>query len=273
VAPGRPALGLALIFAGAVIAVAGAALLYTREAIVDRQAFADRAVEALREPAVRRVVARELSAQAGPALGTGRPAIEGAVGRAIRSRAFERAFRVAALRAHSVLFDREGRDVVLDVATSGEALAAQLRSISPALAPLLPPGTVTRLLALPRTAIGTRLLRLADDLAPAAPAVLALGVLLLLAGVAVHGDPRAALVRAGLAVAAAALALVLALRAAEEVAASQGTAAYGLAEGDVAPAVRAVWGAYAGDLQTWCVAIGAAGLLTALAAALSRGRL
>jgi hypothetical protein len=273
VAPRRPALALALIAAGAVLAVAGVALVYAREAIVDRDAFADRAVEALRDPAVRRVVARELAAQGGPALGGARPAIESAVGRAIRSRAFEGAFRLAVLRTHAVLFGRDREDVVLDVEISGEALAAQLRSISPALAPLLPPGAVTRLLELPRSAIGTRALRLADDLAPAGPAALALGVLLLLAGLAVHGDPRAALVRAGIAVAMAALALVLALRAAEELAASQGTAAYGLVQGDVGPAVRAVWRAYAGDLQTWALAIAAAGLVTALAAALSRARL
>ena len=56
----RSAASVALIVVGAVLLVAGAVAFYAREQIVDRQAFANRAVAALEDDEVRRVVGREI---------------------------------------------------------------------------------------------------------------------------------------------------------------------------------------------------------------------
>ena len=57
----RGTLSVALIVATALLALTGGVALYLREAIVDSDAFAGRAVSALDREPVRRVVARESS--------------------------------------------------------------------------------------------------------------------------------------------------------------------------------------------------------------------
>ena len=56
----RSAASVALIAVGAVLLLAGTLALYAREQIVDRDAFANRAVDALEDDRVRTVVGREI---------------------------------------------------------------------------------------------------------------------------------------------------------------------------------------------------------------------
>ena len=59
----RGAAGVARIVVGAVLRLAGTLAFYAREHVVDREAFANRAVEALDDEALRRVVGREIVVQ------------------------------------------------------------------------------------------------------------------------------------------------------------------------------------------------------------------
>ena len=85
---------------GALLAVSGGVILYTQAAVVDRDSFADRAVDALHDKEVRRVVSREVAAQlvgsVGLDIGATPPEVRATVDRAIRTPTFERAFRRAA---------------------------------------------------------------------------------------------------------------------------------------------------------------------------------
>src|SRR4030088_1039896 len=85
---------------GSLAVLAGGLTLYVREEILDTSAFAGRAVDAIRQPAVKRVVSREITVQlvepGVPDLVAARPAIETAVSIALGSGALRPAIRVAA---------------------------------------------------------------------------------------------------------------------------------------------------------------------------------
>src|SRR5882757_8967980 len=79
----RSGLSLVLVVIACLAALVGGVTLYLREEVLDSQAFADRAVEAVHEPTVQHVLARRITVQliepAFPDLLAGRPLISTAV--------------------------------------------------------------------------------------------------------------------------------------------------------------------------------------------------
>src|SRR5262245_61685070 len=107
----RGTLSVVLIIAAAVCAVAGGVALYLRADIVDEQSFADRSVNALEDEDVRSVVSREIVVQlidqGSTDLVSARPVLESVTSFVIRSDAFKRVFRNAAVHGNRVMFSRE----------------------------------------------------------------------------------------------------------------------------------------------------------------------
>ena len=139
----RTKVGVALVVLASVAALVGGVTLYLREEVLDSHAFADRAVEALHQPTVRHVVAREITVQviepSFPDTLAGRPVISTAVRIAVTSPPFARVFRLAALHGHRLLFQRNGGNAVFDIADAGKVVGSALRNLSPKLARDLPP--------------------------------------------------------------------------------------------------------------------------------------
>ncbi len=266
-AASRGTTSVLLVLAGAVLSLVGGVVLYAQSQVVDRDSFSDRAVDTLNEREVRDVVAREVAGQllgtTGLGLGTA-PELEATVDRAIRSPSFQRAFRRAAAATHDAVFSGGDDDVFFDVPNVGRAIAPTLESVAPGLADSIPVGAETRLLEIERRHPGIRALRAADDLGPLGIVLLAIGLGLLAAAWTVAPDRRIALTRIGLAVGIGSALLLAVLLVSEQVAAASAESGYALADGDVGPAVKGVWSAYAGDLVTWALVFCALGLGLAL---------
>ena len=131
-----------LAVAGAVLVFAGALLLYVRSEILDEDAFADRAAAALNDDATRDVVSTEivvgLIENGSPDLVAARPLVEQVVDTVIDSGPFKQVFREAALQTNRLLFVRDKRSVAFDVSDGLQVVRFGLESVSPELAKQLP---------------------------------------------------------------------------------------------------------------------------------------
>src|SRR5918999_4688310 len=134
--------GAGLCAALSVVALAaGAILLYLRVELLDEDGFADRAVEAVRDPQVRSTLADRIVSAAievEPDLLSARPLLESAARGAIDTPAFEGLVRAAAINAHRLLFDAEEPTIAVDIADAAELILPAVRSVDPELADDLP---------------------------------------------------------------------------------------------------------------------------------------
>lgn len=98
---------LALIVLGVVLALAGLACAYVRRELAEPEAFADRAVEALRSDQVREVIAEQITValleRGSPDLVSSRPLLLTAVEAVLETDEFARVLRRSAVTAHAVL--------------------------------------------------------------------------------------------------------------------------------------------------------------------------
>lgn len=264
----RQPFALLLAFLAVVLGLAGGVALHLRAQVLDRQAFADRALDALDREPVRTVVTEEVAAaliaRAPVQLLTPRQ-VERIVGRVVDTPAFRRAFRRSAAQANRVLFDGSADSASLRAAALGDAIAA----IDPRLARLLP--SDTQLLTLRRSSLGVGTVKLADWAKTTARWAPPLALVALLAALLLAADRRRLVRATGLMAAAAGalLWLVLVL--------GRGSVRTRVEAGDVVSpaaardAAGSVWDVYAGDLRTWALVAVGAGLLVA-AATLVGGR-
>src|SRR3954465_3704723 len=96
-----------LILTGVLALMLGGLALYGRHAVLDANAFADRATGTLAQDEVvdevaARITGREI--EASPALAARRPVLEAAVGDVVNGPAFAGEFRSGALSLHAALF-------------------------------------------------------------------------------------------------------------------------------------------------------------------------
>jgi hypothetical protein len=265
----RLATSIALTVIGAVLLLIGGLALYAREEIVDQDAFAERATATLEEEAVAHAVSRELAADVSnagpPALISARPILESVFEALIATQPFERVFEQAARQANRILFTRE-RTVAVTLEDAVNVLRSALSSANPKLAEKIPKNLEPELARLEERSFATATIRIADD-------VRLLGILLpLLALVTFAGgawiapDRRSAITRTGLAVGAAGLLAVVALTVLEHLVVT-GLEGDVLETDEVQAAGNAIWDGFFGDLRTWAIAGGAAGLILAAASA------
>jgi hypothetical protein len=266
----RGALSAGLIVLAAVTLLAGGLTLYVREEILDTSAFAGRAVDAIRQPAVRAVASREIAVQlvepGVPDLVAARPAIESAVGVAISSGLLRPVVRLAAEHAHRLLFERGG-NAVFDLADAGTVVVSALHTLSPSIAKKIPSRSEAVLLTVRRRSFAGSTLGFAETVRVLGLVLPVVGAALFVLAVAVAPSRRRAITRSGVAIGVVGLGCAIALEIVRRYIVGHVYGAEELTNADVRAAAGGVWGAYVDDLMMWLIAGAAAGWLLAAGAA------
>jgi hypothetical protein len=254
---------LILTIAAACLLVAGIAG-YGAYAVLDREAFADRALHALDSDEVREEVGTRVAGRLAadrPELSRYEPLIADAVAERVAiGPAYRAAFRDGALGLNDSLFGDADAAATMTVAGSGEMARAEVmnRGVS-----------LPRLKDVPLFTLGAggpeRVLRrlppAASELAlPLSLVLAAIGLTLLVIAVVRERDHRRAIWAAGLAVAAAGGLTAAGVTAAQDFVLEHFDTGFGDA------VVSSVWDAYLADLRGWALALGAGGLVVAAAA-------
>jgi hypothetical protein len=237
---------------------------YGAYAVLDRDAFADRALQTLDSDEVREEVGARIGtrlANERPELAADEPMIGDAVaGTVAADPAFQTAFRDGAVRLHGSMFGDPDDAASMIVAGSGAMVRAELRSRGAE-----PP----QLEDVPLFTLGAEgsqgvLLRLApparDVTLPLSIALAIAGFALLALAVARERDHRRAVWAAGLAVAAAGGLTAAGVTAVQDFVLDNFDTGFGDA------VVSRIWDAYLLDLRMWALALGAGGLVVAAAA-------
>src|SRR5918999_6063238 len=252
---------------------AGAMLLYLRLELLDEDGFADRAVEAVRDPQVRATIAdRAVGAalELEPDLLSARPLLDSAVRGAMDTPAFEQLVRAAAINAHRVLFDADEPTIAVDIADAAELIVPAVRSVDPELAEELPGRLAAPLATLDRRDFAADTIELAEQVRFLAIVLPLLGIALLGGAVLLSANRGLALRRAPLAVAAAAGLVLLAVALAEPDATRR---VQGLTLGQANEAIDDAWDALLGPLRTAALATATVALGIALLVSPRAGRL
>jgi hypothetical protein len=266
----RRALSILLIVLAGPVALVGGLLLYVREEIVDSQAFADRAADALRMPAVSHVAAKEFTVQvvepAVPDAIAARPLVIDGMDRLIRTDAFRPILRTAAEHGHRLLFER-GSNAVFDVADAGAVVTSALQTLAPQIAKELPKHAETILLTIRRRSFAGQTLHVADRVRWLGIVLPLVAIAVLVAGIAIAPDRRRAITLAGVVVGVCAAVLALALLVVRHYVVTHVYGSQELTDADVRGAVGGIWTAMFGDLMTWALWVGGLAWLIAAASA------
>jgi hypothetical protein len=254
---------IALATLGAALALLGGTLLYARENVFDRDALASRAETALTDKRVRLAIAQPITdaiLDAGPAqLVNARPLIESATVGALSTAPVRAAVGQSVKSLAAKLFDRDADTLLLNLATAASLAADTLDSINPQLSEQLPARISDVRIEITSSIGPIDTLQLADRVRLAGLILPPLAIVLLIGSVVVAPDRRRALVRGGLAIAAASVTGLIALALGKALLLAQ------FSDDVVADAASATWDALLGDLRGAFVL--AAILAIALAAA------
>ncbi len=260
-----------LTIVGATLLLAGTLALYAREQIIDREAFANRAVSALEDDELRRVVGREIVVylvdRGSTDLVAARPLLESVVGTVIQTDPFRRVFRTAASETNRVFFQREQANALFDLGNAAEVVRFGLQSVSPKVARQLPRDLEPDLVTLRRREFAGQTLAIADDVRFFGVLLPALAVVALVLAVAVAPDRRLAVLRSGVAVGVvgALMAIAMLVVRARTIAGLRGEDE--LTDEDVQQAGAGLLDAYFGDLFEWALLLALFGFVLAAAAA------
>jgi hypothetical protein len=264
----RAALSITLVVLASITALVGGVVLYAHEEIVSTPAFVDRAQDALREPYVRQVITREITAQllepALPDVVAARPVIQGAINVVLTSSPFQSAFRLAAAHAHRLLFGRGG-NAVLDIADAGSVVTSALKTLAPKLAAQIPQHTEAILLTLRRRGFADTTLRVADTIRVLGWVLPPLALVLFALAIAVAPDRRTAITRSGFGIGLTAAVFAIVLEVLRRYAVAHIYGGGELTTADVRGGMDELWGAYFDDLMTWILAFATGGFLLAAA--------
>jgi hypothetical protein len=256
-APG--AVSVVLVLAASLLALVGGITLFLREEVLDSSAFADRAVQAVQQPTVQHVVARQITVRviepALPDLIAGRSLISSAVRVAVTSKPFARVIRLAALHGHRLLFERHGGNAVFDIADAGSVIASALRKISPKLASELPKRADAVLLTLRKRSFASTTLRVAEAVRLLGFILPPVALALYLMAIVIAPDRRRALTRSAVGFGVTGVVFAIAFALFRRYVVSDARGAGELSNADVRGALDELWGAYLGDLMTWTLVL------------------
>ena len=267
----RTSASIVLVVLGAIVLFAGALAFYAREQIIDREAFADRAVDALEDDGLRLVVGREIVTyivdRGAVDLAAARPLVESVVGTLIQTDPFRRVFRAAARETNKVFFNREAENALFDLGDAAEIVDFGLRSVSPNLAKELPDDLKPDLLTLRRREFAGATLAVADDIRILGIALPLLSLVMFAGAIAVAPDRRVGVLRSGVAVGAvgALIAIALLILRARTLAGVKGEDE--VTDEEVRDAVAGLLDAFIGDLFVWALLLALLGLTVGAAAA------
>jgi hypothetical protein len=255
----------ALVVAAALLLLAASLVGYARLALLSSGQFADRAAATVREPAVRTLVAEQVTdklvLRSEPNLLAGRALIVSAVSGIVGGSAFATLVQRAALDAHRAVFERDQDTILLTLVDVGTVAGTALEKVRPDLAAKLESEG-------PIVLLKRRLGGLTGDLARAADRIRVLALLLAgltlaaaAAALAISPDRRSTASRLGLGMAAAGAAIVIGYPIARHIALA------GLSDPADRAAAGAVWQTFLGDLRTLGWVLAGAGAVVAAAAA------
>ena len=263
----RSGVSWALTVVGALLLLVGGIALYLREEIVDQDSFADRSVAVLEDDAVAHAVARELAASVSnsgpPQLVSARPILEGVFEALIATQPFEDVFDQAARQANRVLFTRE-RTVVLTLKDAVSVLRSALEGANPKLAKQIPKDLEPELASLSDNAFATKALHFADDVRFFGILFPLLALLAFALAIATAPDRRSGVTRVGLAVGFDGVFLLIALTVVKAYILSHLEGEI-LTQDELKAAADGIWEGFFGDLETWALGVGVAGLILAAA--------
>jgi hypothetical protein len=261
--PTRRRLSAALACIGAIAVLVGAPLTYAGHVLADTGQFSTRATSLLDNPSVRSIIASRVAEQATASLSvpaTFEPVVSRAVDVAVGTSAFRRIFRAAIGDLHQSVFVNGSDTVTLRLANVGKILIDEVRSVSPALAALIPESVAHEVITISGGDFGQ-----ATRAARAIERAHTVGLLLLIAGgvafllaVALAEERRRALGYVGVAVLVDGVLLVVAYTVVRPVVLSR------FAVGDDRTAAGAVWNAFLTGLRSDAVVLAVAGAVLAV---------
>lgn len=267
----RGIVSILLATVAAALLVAGTVAFYARTQIIDERAFADRAVTALDDDAVRHLIGREIVTglidRGTSDLVAARPLIESVVDAALQTEPFRRLLRTAAVEANRTLFVRNHRSVALDLSDAAELVRFAARSVSPRLARELPDDLQPELLKLNKREFAVTTLRVADQVRLLGIVLPLLALLAFVASVAVAPDRRIGVLRAGVGVGTVGIVLAVALLILRARLLAGVIGADEVTDAEMQGAVGGILDAYFGGLVAWGLGLGFAGIVIAGAAA------
>lgn len=267
----RGVASVVLVVLGAALLLAGSVTYYLRTQVLEPEAFADRAVAALEDDGVRRVVGREIVVnlidRGSTDLVAARPLLETVVDAVIQTPPFRTIFRQAAVETNRVFFVRDKKNALFDVADATQLVRFGLKSVSPELASQLPKNIEGDLLALRRREFAGQTLAVADAVRPLGIVLPLLGLVVLIAAIAIAPDRRVAVLRSGIAIGASAALLAAALLVLRARTLAGVVGEDELTDADVRDAVGGLLDAFLADLVSGAFLLALAGFVVGAAAA------
>ncbi len=262
---------MVLVVLGSALLFAGVVALYAREQVIDREAFADRALSALDDDDVRNLVAREivinLIDRGSTDLVAARPLLESVVEAVAQTQPFRSAFRHAAGEANQVFFVRDRENALFNLGDTATVIEFALRSVSPQVAKQIPTDFDPDVLTLRRDDFAGQTLAVADKLRLLGWVLPLLAVIVLAGAVAIAPDRRLAVLRAGVGLAASGTLLAIALLILRARVLAGVTGKDEVSAQEVRDAVAGVMDAYLGDLLSWGLLLALLGVVLAGSAA------
>lgn len=243
---GRRWVSVTLALLGVALALLGGVMLYLRENVLDREAFAERAEAALHDERVRLAIAQPITDaivdNGPPKLVNARPLIESVVVGALGTRPLRAAFGEAARAVNEKLFSHEPNTLLLNLADTASLAAATLRSVAPQTTDEVEAQVRGVHVELTASALGIDSIQLADDARLLGLILPPIALLLVAGSIAAAPDRRRALIRVSLLLVAAALAGMIGLAALKAILVSH------FSDDVVADAVGVVWESLFEDL-------------------------
>ncbi|HTU95263.1 MAG TPA: hypothetical protein VMF14_05440 [Solirubrobacteraceae bacterium] len=251
----RVLIGVAVLFA--VLAVA---LSYLGRATLRSGPFADRAVAALRDPAVQSDVADHLT-DAVTSIGGGdlvavRPLVRSLAGGIVQSPAFASLFRRAVVQAHEAVVQRGDGRVLITVADLGVLVQGVLERLSPAAARTIAAERVSTLFTLHPGGAVIDVVKLLRSIYSAAWVLAILAAVMAIGALWLSEDRRRTGWQLGIGLLIGGLALAALVIGGREIVEQ-------LAPEGRGPAVAALWRAFLGGLQVQALLLAAAGAIVA----------
>jgi hypothetical protein len=241
---------------------------FIRVNVYETTGFADNAVQAFRDDAVKQLVGERLTDQViirlpGP-LQEAEPILSVAILEAVRTPQFSQILRSAAVDANRVFFGKDTGNPELDLSDAGPLIQAVVERVDPGLADALPATIEGLLVEVSTKPQVTRLIRIAEDARDFTFLWPSLAIGLFALGILIAPNRRRCVVAVGVVMAVAGLILLVGAEALRTFALSERT---GSTEADAA---RAIADAYLDDAPVWGFVIAVAGAVLA-AAAISAG--
>jgi hypothetical protein len=259
-----------LIIVGGIVLVCGILARYADQNLLDPEAFADSAVEALDDESVhaeiRDVIVNELERR-GAERAEVRPLVDRGIAELAADERFRERLNAALVVASKSILEADRKDVTVQIEDVGVTLREVLGKRDPELARMIPPDLDLPVVNASSAGSLIDAAQAADGIASASLLLAILGGVLMSAGVVVANDRRTALFGAAMGVALSGAATFAIYIGGREVVALQPE------DEPAQDATRAIWSSVFGELQVIGLVMAGAGALVALVAGVAfRGR-